>query len=117
MSKGVEITLVFALTPEEVVRFQGHSVLMITPIQKPDISGLKVMYLGVRDFLAFNARTLATLNETLESGNVAGARTAVARLLADSRQTVLLSDTMLQTLGRSVFVGGEHGSVTEGTVQ
>jgi hypothetical protein len=118
MRDDIEIRLVFTLTPEEAARFHGRGVLMITPIQEAEIATLKAMFLGLRDFLAFNARNLATLNESLESGKITGARAAVARMLEPSRQAVQTHDAMLQILGRSKFVGGdEYGSVTEGTVQ
>ncbi len=118
MRDDIEIRPVFTLTPEEAAGFHGRGVLMVTPIQEAEIVALKAMFLGVRDFLARNARNLSTLNECLESGKIAGARAAVARMQEPSRQAVQTHDSMLQILGRSRFVGGaEYGSVTEGTMQ
>lgn len=118
MRADIEIRLVFTLTPEEAAAFHGRGVLMVTPIQEAEIAALRAMFLGVREILAFNARNLATINQSLESGKITGARAAVARMLEPSRQAVQTYDAMLQVLGRAKFVGGdEYGSVTEGTVQ
>lgn len=101
-----EMILVLTLSEEEQALWTGRSA-MVVALNDQEAMELKGCINVVDDFVQLVAKSLATLDQAMETKgcDVATIEKTLAMLRAPARLSVKLNDRSRELLGRAVFIG------------
>lgn len=109
MAGNREVILKLELSAEEAAQFENRNA-MVVPLADAEVHELRRFFIGISDFLRFNAKCLATLGQVVETrGDAAQQVEEIAKtlrqLIDPARVSAELHDRSRELLGRAVFVG------------
>lgn len=83
---------------------------MVVPLADAEVHELRRCFIGISDFLRFNAKCLATLGQVVETrGDAAQQAEEIAKtlqqLIEPARASADVHDRARELIGRAVFVG------------
>lgn len=98
--------LVLTLKPEEQTLWEGRHA-MVVALNDAETAALHSNVIAVHEFLQFNLKCLATLQQVLESsGDAEGQiRETLEMLMEPARKASDLQKDARELLGRAVFIG------------